>query len=108
MKDFNKTYDAVNAVYEEGLAAIEAKAESEKHKAFEDFKQFVINEVKGWSFNDLLNFVKEQDDKSLDILRVGFVANCFAITHLDSDPLGAMQAAILSRSMVSIIKKYGI
>lgn len=104
-KDFDKKYNVALKTFEATLSKIMENAENEKHHAFELFKEAITDEVKDWSFSDLMNFVESsKGDSELDAKKVGMVANCFAASHVNSNFVDALGASILSSCMVAIIK----
>lgn len=104
-KDFDKKYNAALKTFEATLAKIMENAENEKHHAFELFKEAITDEVKDWSYSDLMSLIESNKGGSeLDAKKVGMVANCFAASHVNSNLVDALGASILSSCMIAIIK----
>lgn len=101
-KDFDKKYNAALKNFEATLAKIMENAENEKHHAFELFKEAITDEVKDWSYSDLMSLIESSSE--LDAKKVGMVANCFAASHANSNLVDALGASILSSCMIAIIK----
>lgn len=101
-KDFDKKYNAALKTFEATLSKIMENAENEKHHAFELFKEAITDEVKDWSYSDLMSLIESSSE--LDAKKVGMVANCFAASHANFNLADALCASILSSCMIAIIK----